>query len=74
MAITTILIDDKNKTISVERAAEEDFSKMEFRAIKPAGEKGWLIAIILEKQMKELIGLTLAELQDKHLKQMREST
>lgn len=74
MAITTILIDDLNETINVERATAEDFSTMYAKQIKPIGEKGWLVALLLQNQMRELMKLSLTELQEKHLQQMREGT
>ena len=74
MAITKIFIDEESGEISVERATKVDSLESGVRQISPDGEKGWLVALLTQKWMAELITKSLDELQAMHLEQLKFDT
>ena len=73
MAITKIFIDEKSGEISIERATKSDsFDSLELSVEKfiPDGEKGWLVALMTQNLMAELMTKSVDQLQVMRLEQL----
>ena len=66
MAITKILIDEKSGEISTERATKSG----SVEKLIPDGEKGWLVALVTQNLMAELMTKSVDQLQVMRLEQL----